>query len=273
MKVYITGNNSFIAKHYISFFKNKNYEVFLYTRESKIEEILDINPDIIIHCAAEIYDDSKMFESNVILTQKLLTISKNINYKRFVYIGSSSEYGFKNYNFKEDMVLDPINLYAATKACGTLLCKAHSETYKKPIFCFRPFSVYGPQEKEHKFFPVIFNSLKNNRKLEISPKSNHDWIYIDDFIDSTTHIIENYPDIMFDIINIGTGIQYSNLEVVKTFEKALNVSINYNLSENHTKLHDTNNIWCADIEKLKYKYKYFPKYDLLNGIKQYANFK
>lgn len=269
MKVYITGNNSFISKHYSNYFNNKSNKVFFYTRNSNLNEILKINPDIIIHCAAEIYDSSKMVESNILLTQQILDITKNINYKRFVYIGSSSEYGIKNLPIKETMVLEPNTMYAATKACGTLLCQAHSLTYNKPIFCFRPFSVYGPLEKQHRLFPVVFDHMENDTAFELSPSPVHDWIYINDFINATLHIIENYSNVLFDIVNIGTGKQYSNLDVIKCFEKTFQKSLNYAITKNQTKVHDTSKMWCSDIDKLKNYYKFNYQYDLQAGLLDY----
>lgn len=271
-KVYITGKNSFLTKNYINYYKQKKAQIFLYDRNSNLNEIQNINPDIIIHCAAEIYNEKAMFKSNIELTHQILEITNKIKYKRFVYIGSSSEYGTKKTKFKEDMLLEPNTIYSATKACGTLLCEAHSKVYNKPIFCFRPFSIYGPYEKEHKLIPTIYRNWKNQQTTNIVPNAVHDWTYVHDFILATTHIIENYDDVLFDIVNIGTGIQYTNLQVLKYFEEVLNTNLSYNIIDNIRNF-DTNNTWCADVEKLSNTYNYKCKYTLKEGINAYTNFK
>ena len=50
----------------------------------------------------------------------------------------------------------------------------------------------------------------------------HDYVYIDDFIDALLSIKN---DNLFDIINIGSGIQYTN-EEIKIFEKVTNYYFN-----------------------------------------------
>jgi hypothetical protein len=39
-------------------------------------QIKNFNPDYIIHCAAEIKDSSKTFESNILMTNWLLSVTK-----------------------------------------------------------------------------------------------------------------------------------------------------------------------------------------------------
>ena len=124
---------------------HKEYkEVFNKIYESLKKERVDY----IIHCGAEIYDDNLMFESNVVLTYKILELVKNLsNVENFVYIGSSSEYGRKLKPMKEDDVLEPDTMYEGTKACGSLLTRVYGKTYNMMTSIVRPFSLYGKNEK------------------------------------------------------------------------------------------------------------------------------
>lgn len=266
-KVAITGHTGFLGKNILDRFIND--DILLLDRDLKnIDQIYHFNPDYIFHFGAEIYDDSKMFDSNIVLTYKLLETTKHINYKAFIYCGSSSEYGKKDKPMNENDILTPRTMYEATKGAGTLLCQSYASTYNKPIAIVRPFSVYGRYEKEHRFIPTLFQKFKNKEPITISP-GYHDFVHIDDFIDGVLSVV--YSDnIKGEIVNLGTGIQYSNYEVYDVFKEVFGYDIELNKIQTQMRVFDTNN-WVADIKKAKEKFGYSPKYNLLNGIKQIYN--
>ena len=69
MRVFITGGNGFIGRRL-----SKKYEdVVVYNRNEDIGvQLEEAKPDLIFHFGAEIYEDDKMFESNVVLTLEIL---------------------------------------------------------------------------------------------------------------------------------------------------------------------------------------------------------
>lgn len=268
-KIVLSGHTGFLGKNLIERFENSEF-LFIGRDYSVIDQIEKFNPDYIFHFGAEIYDDTKMIDSNVILTYKLLEATKNINYKSFVYCGSSSEYGQKEYPMKESDVLEPRTMYEATKGSGTLLCQAYAKIYDKPICVVRPFSVYGRYEKEHRFIPTLFRKFENREKIQISP-GNHDFIHVDDFIDGVLLVANSESDkIKGQIINLGTGVQYTNLEVYEAFKEVFGYDIEVEKNKTLMRVFDTNN-WVADITKAKNEYSFNPKHDIKSGIKQIYN--
>ena len=266
-KIIITGANGFVGSSLVKNLSN-TFEVIPFTRKNNIKDIPNIKPDYIIHCAAEIYNKDLMFESNVILTHKLLEISKNIHLKHFIYIGSSSEYGRKLSPISENEILKPDNMYEGTKACGSLLTRIYGKTYGFLTSIVRPFSLYGPNEPKHKFIPHLYNLFSNNLEAHIK-KGVHDWIHIDDFIEGIKTVMFNNKE-NGDFFHFGTGIQSTNLDVFKIFCTLFNKNIKYTLTENiNTSAGIDSTCWVADITKVKNHFNWKPKYSLQEGIKNY----
>ena len=73
---------------------------------------------------------------------------------------------------------------------------------------------------------------------------------------------------MFDIINIGSGIQYTNEEVIKTFERVTQYKFNEYLPL-ESKKYDSE-IWVSNPSKLNNYYKI--KYSLSDGLNIMNNY-
>jgi nucleoside-diphosphate-sugar epimerase len=121
-------------------------------------------------------------------------------------------------------------------------------------------SIYGPYEKDFKFMTRLFN--KNIKYLN---NANHDWTYIDDFVEGTVRIM-NYSDTdIFDIVNIGLGVQRTNREVVQIVESLIGHKFEFIEDDSKGKVYDSMN-WVCDPTHLKTKYGFEPKISLEEGI-------
>jgi nucleoside-diphosphate-sugar epimerase len=270
MKYLITGYTGFIGKSLLEKLTGK--EILLIGRNWQTDlelpnKIQTFSPDYIIHCAAEIKDSSKTFESNVLMTHWLLNVTKDINYKAFISLGSSSEYGNTPYPMSERELLKPRTMYEATKGASTLICQGFAREYNKPIAVVRPFSVYGIHESDNRLIPTLFKNFKANVKSKIS-LGVHDFIYIDDFIDGLLSVLYSEKElIQGDIVHFGSGTQHSNLEVFNIIKNIFNSNLEYEKINNIFNKYDNLN-WVADINYAKLKYKFNPKYTLETGLKK-----
>lgn len=265
--ILITGATGFLGRSLLHRLQTPENNIWSPKRGEPItQELVEkFQPDYIYHFAAEIYDTSKMIDSNILFTYNLLEATKNIDFKCFMNIGSSSEYGQKFHPMREIDVLTPRTMYEATKGSVTLLCQAYSTIYDKPIVTVRPFSVYGRWEPNHRFIPTLFSKFKNKEEISISIGS-HDFVYIDDFIDGALQVATSDKEkIKGDIVNLGTGVQYSNFEVYDTFCILFGYDIPMKKLEHKWKPYDSLN-WVADISYAKEKYGYQSKYNLLEGL-------
>jgi nucleoside-diphosphate-sugar epimerase len=268
MKYLITGTTGFIGKSILN--RLSDHEILTVGREWQYDldlpsKINKFNPDYIIHCAAEIKNSEKTFESNILMTHWLLNITKDIDYISFINIGSSSEYGNTPHPMTEKELLKPRTMYEATKGACTLLCQGFANEYNKPIATIRPFSVYGIYEPQTRLIPTLFNNFKNNIISKIS-LGVHDFIHIDDFIDGIFSVLYSEKEIIKgDIIHFGSGVQYSNVEVYSIIKKLFNSNLEYESIVNIFNKYDVTN-WVADITYAKTKYKFNPKYNLQTGL-------
>jgi nucleoside-diphosphate-sugar epimerase len=270
MKYLITGTTGFIGKSLLE--RLQGEDTLLVGREWQTDPTLPMkiekfSPDYIIHCAAEIKNSTKTFVSNVTMTNWLLEATERLNYRAFINIGSSSEYGATVEPISERELLKPRTMYEATKGASTLLCKGFAEEYDKPIATVRPFSVYGIHEPDARLIPTIFRNFKNKVSSNIS-LGVHDFIHVDDFIDGIFSVLYSEKAIIKgDVVHFGSGEQYSNLEVFNIIKNIYGFELEYRDIVNIFNKYDTLN-WVADITYAKSKYKFNPKYNLKTGLKQ-----
>lgn len=294
--VLVTGGAGFIGANLINKLLDLNYRVSILVKEStdllrlknvinKINiykvDLLDknlkkiitkINPSKIFHLATyssyrNQEESMEMIDANIRGTLNLLMSTRGINYDIFVNTGSSSEYGIKDKAMREEDVLSPISFYAATKASITLLCNAFARECQKPIVTIRPFSVYGPYEEKTRFVPTIIKAIIENKTIKLTSGSQRrDFIYIEDVVDIyiKTMKMQNPSG---QILNAGTGIQYTNDEVVETLFRVTEKRVPIQKGEFPKRIWDTSN-WVADMSKTKRLLNWEPKFTLEMGLKR-----
>ena len=260
-KILITGSNGFVGKNLIEYYSDK-YSIITLFRNDNIDDKLAENPDFIINTAASIYDFDTMFDTNVRLVHKLIEYVKQTK-TRLLQIGSSAEYGKKDFPSKETDLLEPVSYYAGTKAAATLMCQSVALEYDLPIVVARPYSLYGKYEKTYRLFSKLYESFVNNTEMTLS-EGYHDLIYIDDFIFGLDLLLHNGYN--GDIVNFGTGRQTSNFEVLNIFVNIFGNQPNcIKISQGLAKPFE-NNTWLCDIKYAKEKYGFVPRFSIKQGV-------
>lgn len=228
MVVAITGANGFIGSHFSKYIESLGEEgkenLIIHIPHALLDDVAQLKRlfdrapiDIIIHCAAYgnmsfQQDEQEIFQANVVKTWNLLTASKDINYKRFIFISSSSVFGEKYKPMEDDDTLDTDTFYGSTKVAGEYLCRAFRAKYHKPIEVVRPFSVYGEGEADFRFIPTVCRALLEDKEFNLIPLDRHDWIHVEDFVRLTMESSSRLKC-------IGTGISTCNYDVVTMLER------------------------------------------------------
>ena len=264
LKMLITGSNGFIGKHLIEFY-SKTYEIIEQNRSIHINEALNSKPDLIINCAASIYEEDSMFDSNVILVYTLLNyIIKNKSTK-MIHIGSSSEYGKKTYQTTETDFLDPRTTYEATKSAATMLCVGYARAYNLSIAVARPYSVYGKYEKSYRLFPRLYNAFIKDEHMKLY-NGFHDFIYIKDLIKGIDSLlVADHDKMKGDIVNFGSGKQYSNFEILDLFKTILKKDPKITIC-NYLDKNFESEVWVCDKAYALQKYNFKCEYSIQEGI-------
>jgi nucleoside-diphosphate-sugar epimerase len=243
------------------------------TDKQGIEKVIsEVRPKLIYHCAT--YggyffqkDLNKIIQANIIGTVNLLEACLKIEFPCFINTGSSSEYGIKQQPMKESDLLEPVNNYGAAKASTTLFCHALAKREKLPIVTLRLFSPYGYYEDSRRLIVSAILSCLEGRDIQLSsPDSVRDFIFIEDVLSACIKAAENIDKVAAEIINIGSGKQYSVGEVV-------NKIIGLTAAKVEPKWDSVTNPrneplkWLADVKKANKLLGWKPANDLEEGLK------
>lgn len=266
MRVFITGASGFIGRNLAEYYKD--HDVIEYKRGEPLFDCLLIeNPDVIINCAAEIYNPDLMWEANIGITATCLGYLKGCKDKKMIQIGSSSEYGPMPRASSETDRINPVDMYQATKGMATILCQGTARTYDLDVKIARPYSVYGKYEKPHRLFPRLWRAYQLNQHMTLYD-GEHDFIYIDDFVRGIDILVNSSSKNPGDIINFGSGVQHSNVEVWNMFDQITHRTAPVKHVQGMIKNFETE-VWKCDTTYAREEYGFECKYDLEAGIRDF----
>lgn len=264
MRVFITGASGFIGSNLEKFYTHQGHEVFSYSRAMNVNNTLaQFQPNLIINCAAEIYDTESMWQANVELVKQCLDYQRT-NTCTVIQLGSSSEYGTYNRGTTETDPSTATDMYGTTKSIATKLCQSYATQYGNDVVIIRPYSPFGPGEKPHRLFPRLWRSFKLNEPMRLV-NGVHDFCYIDDFVRAVDIISTSNNRSPGEIVNVSSGVQTTNHEVYHIFKNLTGQSGAVELSEEWA----TPAVWCADISKVVNKFNWAPQHNISQGIEKF----
>lgn len=249
------------------------HTVSLEDKENLTQVIKKIKPFAIFHMAT--YSDyreqekiEEIIKVSINGTVNLLLASLSVPYSIFVNTGSSSEYGLKQKPMREKDLLEPVSFYAAAKAGATLLCQAFASHYDKPIVTFRPFSVYGPYEAPDRFIPTIIHHILEKRPILLtSGKQRRDFIYVKDIVSAYMKTLEHGKSLQGKVINLGTGKEFSNDEIVKILFRCIKQKVPIQKGAFPKRIWDTPH-WVANIDIARKLLQWKPTYSVSDGLQE-----
>jgi dTDP-glucose 4,6-dehydratase len=129
---------------------------------------------------------------------------------------------FKNKSSNEEHTLNPSSYYSASKAAADLLVKACHRTYGLPYLITRTCNNFGEHQFKEKFLPVIYNSIKDGKKIPVygDGKQSREWIYVYDNVRIIAEFMFN-EHIINDTYNIGSNIEFRNIEIIQMIQEIL----------------------------------------------------
>jgi len=266
MKIFITGATGFIGRNLVEYYQQHN--VIEYNRcDPLFESLLIADPDLIINCAAEIYNPNLMWQANIDITSTCVTYLKGTTNKKMIQIGSSSEYGPMLRSSAETDKINPVDFYQTTKGMATILCQGAARTFGLDIKIVRPYSVYGKYEKAHRLFPRLWKAFVLGQPIKLFD-GEHDFIYINDFVRGIDLLVNSPSKKLGDIVNFGSGVQYSNIEVWDMFSKITGRTAPVTHIAGMVKNFESE-VWKCDTTYAKNEYRFECVYNLEAGISDF----
>ncbi|BDV03100.1 UDP-glucose 4-epimerase GalE [Candidatus Hepatoplasma crinochetorum] len=277
--------------------RNKNYKFIKcdILNKNKLNNVFKKEKiDLIIHTAGLIKVQEseekpiEYFNVNISGTINILEMMQRYNIDKIIFSSSAAVYGNPiKIPIEEKDPKNPINTYGLTKLIGEkLILKAKSIGIKSIIF--RYFNIAGGDQKENlnyspknnisHYIPKIANAIKNNEIIKIFGNDYQtkdktcvrDYININDL--ANIHLLA--IDYLFkknksEILNVGSGKGYSNLEIIKIIENLVNKKINYKISNKRRK--GDPDILIANINKIEKKLNWKNQKNIIDTIKEELN--
>jgi UDP-glucose 4-epimerase len=298
MKTLVTGGAGFIGSAVVPALQNEGYDIYVLDNLSfgsrdfieisdnhffltdireatNVEEVISgLKPEIIIHLAAIHfipYCNQHPFEAadtNIRGTMNVLKACKQLSsLKKLLFASTAAVYPISDEAVNENHELRPLDIYGISKLTGEHLCKEfYLETGIDTIVC-RFFNAFGPNETNPHLIPEIEKQLREGSRTirlgNLTPK--RDFIHTYDMASAVKQLLK-LENIGYDTFNLGRGIEYSVLEIVKAFEKQINEKISIEVDAARVRKVEREHL-LADVSKLKKVAGWKPVWGIEEGIK------
>ena len=201
--------------------------------------------DYIFHFAAESHVDRSInspeafIENNVIGMVSLLEwVRKYQPQAKVINISTDEVFGHLNVNdpaFTEESPFNPRSPYAASKASADLIANSYVTTYGLDITTTHCCNNFGKHQANEKFLPTVIRSIVRGEPIPVygTGENIREWIHVEDHNKWLLEVADN-PHCS---TNIGSGIEKTNLDMIKDIGSILGVTPNIKFVEDR-KGHD-----------------------------------
>lgn len=209
---------------------------------------------------------NKLIKSHLYGLINLLQLLPKNKIRKFIQIGSSSEYGKVKSPIIETVKCFPNTPYSIAKiSCTKILLNLYLNI-KFPVTIFRLFQVYGPNQDDNRLLPFLIKNCLHNKKFKTTSGNQYnDFCHIDDIVDA---IFKSFSlkKTNGQIINLGSGKPIKILSLIKLINKLIGKGKPSIGSLKYKKGMNMNSF--PNLKKAKKLLKWRPKIKLINGIKK-----
>lgn len=231
----------------------------------------DIRPEIVINCISYgglIHErvEEKIYNINFQASANVIRACTKVGFDVLINIGSSEEYGQTEGKIDENCVPKPTTDYGVAKSMTTNFALQFAYAQGLPVYCIRPFAVYGDFTPREKLIGSLFLAAYKGVPAHLrSPNSIRDFLYVEDLVDMIMLIFQKRPKGQY-LFNAGTGIKHSALNVVTKIQKILGKKIEIEWGREASVPYKPE-IRIADSTLAKNVLSWSPSYDLDQGLK------
>lgn len=246
-----------------------NFDIHDY---EKLENLIKKN-NYLIHLAAILgtsetittYDIEDVVKTNILGTTKILKLAKKNNYKK-VIIPTTPDVTW-------------LNPYKITKQAVERIAQLFNKEYNLNVSCIKLGNIYGARERwlqanlnapfnYQKIIPsfIMDTLIKNEIIIYGDGKQKSEYIYVDDVAETFSRMIDGEVNTGIEVIHVGSGKNYSVLDIVEALEKAWNKKLNKKFVSMRPGEHKIE--INLDPRPLKKFLNYELKWSLIDGLKQ-----
>jgi dTDP-glucose 4,6-dehydratase len=181
------------------------------------------NVGCVVHFAAESHVDRSILgaqvfvHTNVLGTQVLLDVAREVRIGKFVHVSTDEVYGSlgPEGKFTENTLLHPNSPYAATKAASDFLALAYHHTFGLPVVVTRCSNNYGPYQFPEKLIPLmILNALQDKALPVYGDGLNvRDWLHVEDHCRAVDLV--RRQGVPGEVYNVGGSNEWKNIDIVR----------------------------------------------------------
>jgi len=273
-EIFVIDDLSFGSRNFIDI-KNANfYKISLLEYEGIKKIISRLNPQYVVHLAAIHFipycNKNPLIAVNVNIkgTINLLDSLRGLrNLKKLFFASSAAVYPVYEKALKETCRPNPIDIYGLTKLTGEYLCREFYLRTKTPTIICRFFNAFGPNETNPHLIPEIQKQVNAGKRIiklgNLTPK--RDFIHTFDMAQSVRLLLEKFRRGV-DVFNLGSGSEYSVVEIVRAFERQVGEEIEIEVDSARVRRTERMHL-LADISKLRKFINWTPQIGIDEGIK------
>jgi len=304
MKIFVTGGAGFIGANFILHMMEKypeyeivNFDVLTYAGNLDSLTLVENNPnykfvhgdicnqeevaeamqgcDTVVHFAAESHVDRSItgpaifVKTNVIGTQVLLDVSRELKIKRFHHVSTDEVFGTlpldkPEIRFNESTPYSPRSPYSASKAGSDHLVRAYIETYDFPATISNCTNNYGPRHFPEKVIPLFITNAMQDKPLPIygSGLAIRDYLFVADHCKAIDLIL--HDGIIGETYCIGGDSEKNGIEVAETILNVLGKPLSLKTFVGDRKGHDMR--YAMDHSKITKELGWKPSVTFKEGI-------
>lgn len=295
-KILVLGGTGFLGKHVIGLLEGKNYKVFSLSRregtdirdsDGFTEKLKEINPDIIINCAAhigsvhyvtqyaaDVIDDNMRIVLNIYKgtkdscsNAKIINPIANCSYPGEANLYSESEW-------ENGPIHDSVLAYGSVRRMIYAVSECYRKQYGLRTVNWLIPNAYGPGDgsdpnKVHALNGIIIRMIKaqkdGDKQFEIwgSGKPTREWVYIEDAAKILVKSIEEIGEQVHPV-NLAQNKAYSIAEIGKITADILNYDVEFTFN---TRYADGALFKKMDDQRFRESYPAFEFMPLEEGIK------
>ena len=306
MKILVTGGAGFIGSNFIIYIMEKypdykivNLDKLTYAGNLENLKKVENNPNYtfihgdicdrkiveramegcqtVVHFAAESHVDRSIdqpavfIQTNIIGTEILLEVAKELNIKRFHHVSTDEVFGTLSLNnleekFNETTPYSPRSPYSASKAGSDHLVRAFFETYNFPATISNCMNNYGPFQFLEKIILLFITNAFEDKPLPIYGKGQaiRDYLYVIDHCVALDLIIHKGK--IGETYCIGGDSEKNGVEIADTILNLLDKPQNLKTFVEDRKGHDMR--YAMDHSKITRELGWKPSVSFEEGIKK-----